>query len=102
MITARYNVYFYGFILCEFLNVLVATSVLFLTNKFLNHRFLLYGLKVGKANTSWRVKLNCSSPQVSSYYRLPEEEQRLQKNPMCEVFPRIGGQDWRQEWNGLC
>ena len=62
MITARYNVYFYGFILCEFLNVLVATSVLFLTNKFLNHRFLLYGLKVGKANTSWRVKLNCSSP----------------------------------------
>ena len=42
----RYNVYFYGFILCEFLNVLVATSVLFLTNKFLNHRFLLYGLQV--------------------------------------------------------
>ena len=25
------------------------------------------------------------------YYRLPEEEQRLQKNPMCDVFPRIGG-----------
>ena len=35
--------------------------------------------------------------QVSSYYRLPEEEQRLQKNPMCEVFPRIGGQDWSSE-----
>lgn len=49
----RYNVYFYGFILCEFLNVLVATSVLFLTNKFLNHRFLLYGLKVGKTNNVW-------------------------------------------------
>ena len=40
--------YFYGFILCEFLNVLAATSVLFLTNKFLNHSFVLYGLKVGK------------------------------------------------------
>ena len=53
MITARYNVYFYGFILCEFLNVVVATSVLFLTNKFLNHRFLLYGLKVGKTNNLW-------------------------------------------------
>ena len=53
----RYNVYFYGFILCEFLNVLVATSVLFLTDKFLNHRFLLYGLKVGKANRVWRAKV---------------------------------------------
>jgi len=88
----KYNVYFYGFILCEFLNVLVATSVLFLTNKFLNHRFLLYGLK------------------VSSYYRLPEEEQRLQKNPMCEVFPRIASCNyWRwgsggrqQNINSIC
>ena len=58
----RYNVYFYGFILCEFLNVLVATSVLFLTDKFLNHRFLLYGLKVGKANTIWRAKVKLFLP----------------------------------------
>ena len=54
--------YFYGFILCEFLNVLVATSVLFLTDKFLNHRFLLYGLKVGKGNTIWRAKVKLFLP----------------------------------------
>ena len=58
----RYNVYFYGFILCEFLNVLVATSVLFLTNKFLNHRFLLYGLKVGIGNHLYRAKVKLFSP----------------------------------------
>ena len=64
--------YFYGFILCEILNVIVAISVYFLTNKFLNHRYLLYGLLV------WR------------YYTLPEEEHMFQLNPMCDTFPRIG------------
>ena len=28
--------------------------------------------------------------QVLQYYRLPEEEQRNHKNPMCNTFPRIG------------
>ena len=42
----RFNVYFYGFIMCEIFNVTVAVIVLFLTNKFLNHRFLFYGPKV--------------------------------------------------------
>ena len=28
--------------------------------------------------------------QVLFYYRLPEEEQALQKNPMCWTFPRLG------------
>ena len=31
-----------------------------------------------------------NSPQVLFYYRLPEEEQELQKNPMCWAFPRLG------------
>jgi len=74
----KFNVYFYGFIFCEILNVGTATAVLFLTNKFLNHRFLLYGLKV------WR------------YYTLPEEEHRFELNPMCDTFPRIASCDyWR-------
>ena len=68
--------YFYGFILCEILNVSVAISVYFLTNKFLNHRFLLYGLLV------WR------------YYTLPEEEHMFQLNPMCDTFPRIATCDY--------
>ena len=49
--------YFYGFILCEFFNVLVAVSVLFLTNKFLNHSFLLYGLKVKESSKSLMLML---------------------------------------------
>ena len=52
--------YFYGFILCEFFNVLVAVSVLFLTNKFLNHRFLLYGLKVIHSTEWLMLILSCS------------------------------------------
>ena len=33
---------------------------------------------------------------VLNYYRLPEEEQREQKNPMCDTFPRIASCDyWR-------
>ena len=28
--------------------------------------------------------------KVLFYYRLPEEEQALQKNPMCWAFPRLG------------
>ena len=75
-IVVRFNIYFYGFIMCECLNVTVAFSVLFLTNKFLNHRFLLYGLKV------WR------------YYSLPEEEHRFEINPMCDTFPRIATCDY--------
>ena len=75
----KFNVYFYGFIMCEVLNVTVAFIVLFLTNKFLNHRFLFYGLQV------WR------------YYSLPEEEHRFQVNPMCDTFPRIG--ENRAEFN---
>ena len=64
--------YFYGFILCEFLNVLVATSVLFLTNKFLNHSFLLYGLKVGKLTISRapvKLFLPPRSPCTTDYLR---------------------------------
>ena len=33
---------------------------------------------------------------VLNYYRLPEEEQREHKNPMCDTFPRIASCDyWR-------
>ena len=46
---------------------------MFITNRFLNNRFLGYGFRV------WH------------YYQLPAEEQRMSSttNPMCYTFPRI-------------
>lgn len=69
----KYNIYYYGFIFCEMLNLLVSVAALFITNRFLNGRFLGYGFLV------WR------------YYSLPPEEQQMQSvvNPMCFTFPRI-------------
>ena len=74
MMSTRYNIYFNGFIFCEFLNFAIVLAQFVVTNQFLSRRFLLYGLEV------WR------------YYLLPSEEQRLPfvKNPMCQTFPRIG------------
>lgn len=69
----KYNIYYYGFMFCELLNVLVVLVAFWLTNKFLNHRFLAYGFK------------------VYAFYRLPPEEQSIGPfiNPMCYTFPRI-------------
>jgi len=54
------------------------------TNQFLHGRFLDYG------------------PKVIYYYRLPDEEQALKKNPMCYAFPRIASCDyWRWGPGGL-
>ena len=68
----KYNIYFWGFISMETLNWLIVLIQFGLSNVFLHHRFSAYGLN------------------VLTYYRLPEEEQREMKNPMCETFPRIG------------
>ncbi|TRY78244.1 hypothetical protein TCAL_06744 [Tigriopus californicus] len=55
------------------LNVFVVLLAFWLTDKFLNHRFLAYGFK------------------VYAFYRLPPEEQSIGPfiNPMCYTFPRI-------------
>jgi len=76
----KYNIYFCGFITCEFLNLFVVIIQFLLTHRFLHFRYLLYGFNV------WQ------------YYLLPEEEQRMpgRKNPMCNTFPRIASCDyWR-------
>ncbi|XP_059095583.1 innexin inx2-like isoform X3 [Tigriopus californicus] len=69
----KYNIYYFGFMFCELLNVFVVLLAFWLTDKFLNHRFLAYGFK------------------VYAFYRLPPEEQSIGPfiNPMCYTFPRI-------------
>lgn len=80
----KYNIYYYGFIFCETLNIFIVVVVYFLTNKILNGKFLFYGIK------------------TLMYYRLPYEEQRLsvQANPMCEAFPRIAACDYHRFGSG--
>jgi len=74
----KYNVYFFGFIGCEVMNLFIVLVQFGFTDTFLHHRFIGYG------------------PKVFSYYRLPEEEQREHKNPMCDTFPRIASCNyWR-------
>ena len=68
----KYNIYFWGFIMMETCNWVIVLIQFALTNVFLHYRFSSYGLN------------------VLNYYRLPEEEQREHKNPMCDTFPRIG------------
>merc|ERR1719273_940718 len=76
----KYNIYFCGFVFCEFLNFAIVCAAFFLSHRFLHFRFLTYGF------------------QVWQYYLLPPEEQRMPgvKNPMCIAFPRIASCDyWR-------
>jgi len=76
----KYNIYFCGFVFCEFLNFAIVCAAFFLSHRFLHFRFFEYGY------------------QVWQYYLLPPEEQRMPgvKNPMCHVFPRIAFCDyWR-------
>merc|ERR1719410_2536192 len=62
----------------ELFNWLIVLIQFGLTNVFLHYRFGWYG------------------PNVLFYYRLPEEEQKEMKNPMCDTFPRIASCDyWR-------
>jgi len=46
----KYNVYFFGFIGCEILNLLIVLVQFAMTNTFLHHRFLGYGPRVGRKN----------------------------------------------------
>ena len=80
----QYNIYYYGFIFCETLNIFIVVVVYFLTNKILNGKFLFYGMK------------------TLMYYRLPYEEQKLSvlANPMCEAFPRIAACDYHRFGSG--
>ena len=69
----KYDRYFFGFLGCEILNIVIVISQLFITNRFLGGNFLTYG------------------SDVYQYYSLPAEETTLEgvHNPMCEAFPRV-------------
>ena len=76
----KYNIYYYGFIFCEILNLLVTVIAYFLTNRFLAGRYLDYGIR------------------VFQYYQFPPEEKERTgvQNPMCYTFPRIASCDWHR------
>lgn len=80
----KYNIYYFGFMVCEMLNTVVAIIAYLLTNRFLNHEFLFYGFE------TWL------------YYKLPPEEQRISinTNPMCRTFPRIAACDYYRFGSG--
>ena len=46
LLHSRYNIYFCGFITCEFLNLFVVIIQFLLTHRFLHFRYLLYGFNV--------------------------------------------------------
>ena len=67
----RNNVYFWQFFFCEILNVFVVVGMLFVTDAFLNGRFLGYGKRV------W------------DFYRADPEARHHRVNPMCSLFPTV-------------
>jgi len=42
----KYNIYFAGFVFCEFLNFSMVALLIYLTHRFLHYRFLTYGFEV--------------------------------------------------------
>ncbi|QQP55787.1 Innexin, partial [Caligus rogercresseyi] len=73
----KYDIYYYGFVFCEILNLTILILVFCMTNVFLNYRFKFYGFR------------------VIYYYLLPPEEQKtFAVNPMCYTFPRISSCDY--------
>ena len=59
MMLFRYNIYFNGFIFCEFLNFAIVIVQFVITNQFLSRRFLFYGLEVPLLilNSKYRGKM---------------------------------------------
>jgi len=88
--------YFTSFVFCELMNFVLLFVQFFLTDKFLNNKFRLYGLR------------------VMEYYSWSQEERNDKnlglKNPMCTVFPtvtscnipNVGASGLAQIHNGFC
>merc|ERR1719153_1524250 len=72
-VSNKYTVYFGGFIFCELLNILIVIGHFYITDLFLNKRYLTYG---------W---------DVAVFYALPTEEKKgpWVVNPFCHTFPRV-------------
>lgn len=88
----RNTYYFWKFVVCEFLNVLILLGNYYVTDKFLNGNFWYYG---------W---------DVIQYSRMPTEMQKINVNPFCRAFPlevsctvpNVGAAGGEQNHNGLC
>jgi len=90
----KYTNYFIGFIFCEFLNWAIVVSHFFLTDLFLNRRYLDFGFK------------------IIEYYSLSFHKQRESWNidPLCHVFPRVascnyyrfGSGGFQEKINAIC
>jgi len=86
------NVYFFKFVVCEFLNVVMLYFNFYLTDQFLQGRFKYYGWEVIKFN------------------QMTKHQQKVTVNPFCAVFPtevscsvpNIGAAGSGQSHNGLC
>jgi len=74
----KFNKYTLGFFFCEFLNVIICISQIFVTHAFLNDQYFDYGCK------------------VYQYYSLDSQTRSLRDtfNPMCEVFPNVVACNW--------
>lgn len=72
-VSNKYAVYFGAFMFCEILNLFVVITHFYITDRFLNNRYLSFGWDL------WQ------------YYSLPVDEQQVQwvVNPMCRTFPRV-------------
>jgi len=86
------NLYFFKFVVCEFLNVAMLYFNFYLTDTFLQGRFKYYG---------WDVMM---------FYQKSRREQKVSVNPFCAAFPtevscsvpNIGAAGSGQSHNGLC
>jgi len=93
-LSSKYTNYFIGFIFCEFLNFAIVVSHFFLTDLFLNRRYLAFGF------------------DIIEFYSLSYQKQRESWNidPLCHVFPRIascnyyrfGSGGFQEKINAIC
>jgi len=87
------NMYFFMFVLCEFLNMIILVLNFYLTNSFFSFKWGAYGFEV-----------------MEYYKKTPAERSQADYNPMCNIFPTVvscdflsvGGSGGKQTFNGLC
>lgn len=94
-VSRKYNVYFGTFVTCEILNLVIVVSHFFITDKFLNHRYLWYGwdfvlyhttLSPGEQRAQWNPNPGCRTfPRVAScnYYRYGPAGGQEKVNALC-------------------
>ena len=85
----KYDRYYYCFVCCEALNLLIVLCQLLLTNSFLggHNKILFAGMQIFFSGGYFMTY----GADVYNFYSLPPEELLLEdaRNPMCEAFPRV-------------